>query len=352
VASPCAPSWWWRATAPRSTPPTTAGRGTPLVEVSGSVRFAPSGVPARARVTLHRDVAGDGTLGADDFVVTYFDTDGAGGFAGSLPAGEYLVRADVPDLARSPVVRLTVGSAPVTLPALELPDPARVDFTVVDDEDGRPVPARLTVLGRHPVPRDFRVNQTAEGRFGILRTVFSVHGTSVPDGEEPGDAPLLLPAGGPYRLYVSRGPERSIASVPLTLAAGERVTLPPIRLRRVLDTTGYVATAFHEHALSSPDSPVPHEDRLASLLVEGIEFFAGTDHDRLFDYDPLIDAFGVRGLIDAVVGIESTPFAYGHFKCLPAGHRSHRPDGRRRRLGPGARDRAGHVARPDLRRAA
>ena len=105
--------------------------------------------------------------------------------------------------------------------------------------------------------------------------------------------------------------------MPLTLAAGERVTLPPIRLRRVLDTTGYVATAFHEHALSSPDSPVPHEDRLASLLVEGIEFFAGTDHDRLFDYDPLIDAYGVRGLIDAVVGIESTPFAYGHFNAYP-----------------------------------
>jgi hypothetical protein len=291
-------------------------RGTSVTPVSGALTFQPSGVPARARVTVFRDVTGDGALGDDDLVLTYLEADAEGRVSGALPAGDYLVRADVPDVARSAAARLTVGASPVTLPALALPDPARVDFTVVDDATGAPVPAKLTVIGRHPAPRDFRANQTYEGRFGIVRALYAVNGSSVPESG-PGDAPILLPAGGPYRLYASRGPEWSVASAPLTLGTGERVTLPPLRLRRVLDTTGYIATTFHEHAVGSPDSAVSFEDRIATLVVEGIELASVTEHDRLVDYDPVIARMGLEGTIDAVVGIESTPFAYGHFNAYP-----------------------------------
>jgi hypothetical protein len=62
---------------------------------------------------------------------------------------------------------------------------------------------------------------------------------------------------------------------------------------------------------------VPFAKRLATLVAEGIEFFASTDHDYLSDYDPLIDEFGLRGRVDSVVGIEATPFAYGHFIAFP-----------------------------------
>jgi hypothetical protein len=290
------------------------GRGDALVTVAGQARFQPSNVPARARVTLFRDVAGNGTLEADDFVVTYLDTDDEGRFSGEIPAGSYLARADVPEVARSAVTVVSFGAGGGPGPSLELPDPARVDFRVVDAEDGSEIPARLTVVGRTPVAPDYRSSQASESRFGVVTTHFAVHGTSLGD---PADAPLLLPAGGPYRVYASRGPEWSVASAEIEVAAGDRVVVPLMPLRRVVDTSGYVATALHEHALSSPDSPVSHEDRLASLLVEGIELFAGTDHDRLFDYDPLIDAIGRRELIDAVIGIETTPFAYGHFNAYP-----------------------------------
>jgi hypothetical protein len=293
------------------------GRGEAVTAISGQVRFQPSDTPARARVVLFRDVNGNGTLEANDFVVTYLHSDADGGFAGAVPPAEYLVIADVPDVARSAPARLTVGDTAVVVPPIALQDPAQLDFSVVDDADGRNIPAKLTVVGRSPVPRDYRFNQDRERRFGLLGTAFAPHGTSMPAGSDPGDAPLRVPAGGPYRVYVSRGPEWSVASLPVTATAGARITLPTVRLRRVLDTTGYVATAFHEHALGSPDSPVPFEDRLASLVAEGIEFFAGTDHDRLTDYDPLIDAAGLRGVVDAVVGVETTPFAYGHFNGYP-----------------------------------
>lgn len=283
------------------------GRGTALTQVSGRVTFAPSGAAARARVTVFRDVTSDGTLGDDDYPLTYFDADADGRIAGELPAGEYLVRADIPDVARSAAARFSVGASAATLPALTLADPARVEYTVVDDATGAPIPVKLTVVGRHPA-RDARVNQTFDSRFGIVRILYAVHGF---------DPPLLLPAGGPYRLYFSHGPEWSIASVPLTLAAGDRVVVPPVRLRRIVDTRGYIATTFHEHALGSPDSPVSYEDRIATLAVEGIELTAVSEHDHLVDFDPVIAGMGLDGTIDAVVGVEVTPFGYGHFGAYP-----------------------------------
>jgi hypothetical protein len=150
-----------------------------------------------------------------------------------------------------------------------------------------------------------------------VRLFHSIYGTSVAAAPgDPVDAAIELPAGATYRVFASHGPEWSIASVVITPTAGETGTIS-LEIAHVVDTTGYLACEFHQHAVGSPDSPVPFKQRLASLLVEGIEFFASTDHDYLSDYDPLIDSLGLRGQIDGVVGIESTPFAYGHFIAFP-----------------------------------
>jgi hypothetical protein len=69
------------------------------------------------------------------------------------------------------------------------------------------------------------------------------------------------------------------------------------------------------------------EDRLASLVAEGIELFAATDHDHLSDYDPLIDRLELRDWIDAVVGVESTSAVWGHFNAHPLEIDPSAPDG-------------------------
>ncbi len=291
------------------------GRDETVRAVSGRARFSPGDAPARARVTVYSDPGADGDIDETDPVLTYFETRDDGTFEGEIPPGSYLFRADVPGVSRSPVRAVEIGAEAAVVPDLALPEPATFDFTVVDDADARvSIPVKITVIGRNPVAFDERVQNTGESRFGVVATKFNLHGSTLAD---PADAPLILPAGGPYRIFFSRGPEWSVASLRITAEAGARVTLPQVRLRRVLDTSGYIATAFHEHAIGSPDSAVPFDRRLASLLVEGIEFFAGTDHDHLSDYDPYIDAAGVRHLIDAVVGVETTPFAYGHFNAYP-----------------------------------
>lgn len=290
----------------------------PVGDVSGQVAFAPGGAAgAGARVGVFVDTNGNGALDDDDHVASYMDCDATGAFSGRLPHGAYLARADVKDVARSPVVSFTVGESPATVVGLDLPQPARFDYTIVDDDTGAPVPAKLTVIGRTSVPLDKRVMENYDRRGGIVVTLHAVHGTSVPAAPtDPADPQLVLPAGGPYRIFATHGTEWSFDSVVVSPTAGQTGTLQ-FRIRRVLDTTGYVATEFHQHAVGSPDSPVPFDLRLKSLVTEGIEFFASTDHDYLSDYDPWIDLFGVRGWVDGVVGIEATPFAYGHFIAFP-----------------------------------
>ncbi len=288
-----------------------------VTPVSGQVSWDPSGRPgADARVGVYKDAEGNGQIDPLDEVVTYFDADAAGQFEGALPPGAYLLRADVRNVARGPVVALTVA-AQATEATLELPDPARFDFTVVDQATGKPIPAKITVVGRHPALPDKRVHDVYDLLPFVVRLAHAVYGTTVPLAVgDPVDDALELPAGGPYRVIASRGPEWSIASQIISPTAGEQGEIT-LELARVVDTTGYIATEFHQHALGSPDSPVPFAKRLATLVAEGIEFFASTDHDFLSDYDPLIDEAGLRDQVDAVVGIESTPFAYGHFIAFP-----------------------------------
>jgi hypothetical protein len=107
-----------------------------------------------------------------------------------------------------------------------------------------------------------------------------------------------------------------VAQTTVTPTAGTDLTIE-LALRRVVDTTGYVATEFHQHAGPSPDSPVPLDERLGSMVVEGIEFFASTDHDVVTDYRPLIASLGLEDVIASDPGIEATPFAYGHFQAYP-----------------------------------
>lgn len=285
--------------------------------VTGAVAFTPGGLAATgARVAAFTDADGDGVLDADDPIVTYAIVDEAGGFDLELGPGAYLLRGTLDDVARSAVVPVTVGTTPVTVAAgaLALPEPVRWDYAVIDDATDLPVPAKITVIGRG-LGLDGRV-YPSDRRAWVVATRHAAYGTTTPVGGDPGDEPLLLPAGGPYRVIATHGPEWTIASRAISPVAGGTGTVT-LRIRRVVDTTGYVAAEFHQHSEGSADNSVPFEVRLRSLLVEGIEFFASTDHDYLSDYDPLIDVMGLRGLIDAVVGVESTSAAWGHFNAFP-----------------------------------
>ena len=137
-----------------------AGRGEVAAEISGSVAWAGGGVPDGARVGVFEDTDSSGDLGDDDVIRTFMDVDASGNFSGAVMPGDYFLRADVHDVARSAVQEVSVGASGLSGVALELPDPVYFDYSIVNDADENFIPGRIIVFGRHPAEPDMRVYET------------------------------------------------------------------------------------------------------------------------------------------------------------------------------------------------
>ena len=290
-------------------------RGEAVAEISGTAAWASGGVPEGARVGIYEDNDSSGTVGADDLIRSYVDVDSAGNFSGKVMAGNYLLRAEVKNVARSDAQAITLPAAGLSGVSLTLPDPVYYDFNIRDDADDSFIPGRLTIIGTHPAYPDSRLYETYDRKGGVINKVMSMRGTSVVG--EDADARFALPPGESYRIYASRGTEWSVASVVVSPAVGDPVQTVDFRLRKVAPAPDYVASEYHIHMTGSPDSPVLNEDRVATAIAEGVEMFAATDHDFVTDLQPLIEDFGIDDKMRAIPGIEITPFVYGHFNAYP-----------------------------------
>jgi len=63
---------------------------------------------------------------------------------------------------------------------------------------------------------------------------------------------------------------------------------------------------------------VARRDRVVTMLAEGVDFFASTDHDFRSDYNPDIAAIpGASSLLGTCPGEEITSFDYGHWNAWP-----------------------------------
>ena len=288
-----------------------------LRTVSGKVTLSGGAVATGARVGFFADGNGNGQLDAADAldankqpldkIVTYADVAADGTYTAQVPttAGNLLVRAEVKNVGRS-------AAAPVADHLdFTVPTPIKVDFQILDDETNQPIPGRLLVVGDHLAFPDKRVFETYDRLPGVVIQQHCIRGTTVDVGDGV-DAPLLLPAGGTYRVYASRGTEWSMDSQPVT-ASG---TLT-FKLRHVIQTPNYYATDWHVHQIGSPDSNIPSDERIRSAVSGGVEMFAVTDHDYVSDLQPLVETMGLGRLLRVVPGIEVTPFAYGHFNSWP-----------------------------------
>lgn len=290
-------------------------RGDSLAPLSGRVRFA-SGVPASgARVGVFLDGNNNGQLDdadvdldadgvGDDKIITYLDADSDGAFDGTVTTAlqPLLVRAEIKNVGRSTAVPITAAAE------LTIPSPIVVDYRIVDGATGGTVPGRLLVVGDHPAFPDARVFETYDRLTGIVEQAHAMRGTTEGKGADP---QLVLPAGN-YRIYASRGTEWTIDSRPITATANVTFTL-----RHVNPTPGYVASDWHVHQVGSPDANVLSETRIASAISAGVDMFAVTDHDHVSDLQTVVERLGVASLLRVVSGLESTPFAYGHFNAWP-----------------------------------
>lgn len=203
--------------------------------------------------------------------------------------------------------------------------------------DGAPGPARLTIVGFDPSPTHpyglaegfgtYRDINFEERPYGVVDVLYiDPHGDIYPQGNprmvgrnsfrlEPGE----------YEFFFSRGLEYSIDSQRVTVGAGGSVSVHG-DIRKVLDTTGYVSGDFHVHAINSPDSPYPNENRIRAAMAEGLDVLVATDHDYVTDNAPLIQSLGYDGYLAGFPGDEITPLNYGHMVTWPLTPEPSRPD--------------------------
>ncbi len=127
---------------------------------------------------------------------------------------------------------------------------------------------------------------------------------------------------GDYTVTVSRGLEYEYWQKKVTLKAGETKTFDVV-LQRAVEVQG-VNADMHLHAAPSIDSSISLEDRVSSLVAEGLQFAVATDHDTTTDYTPTITKLKLTSWVRSVMGQEVSPIAL-HTNIFPIVHPPNSP---------------------------
>ena len=181
---------------------------------------------------------------------------------------------------------------------------ARVEVSVTDAETGAAMPCRLTVTRKDGTLQPLRAEpaEAVAVRIGVVYT-------------RNGRAALSLPPGD-YKLQAGRGFEWSVETA--TISAKEGDVMPvALKLRREVDTSGWIAADSHIHTLThSGHGDATIEERMLTIAGEGIELAVATDHNHHTDYAPSAASMGVADRFTPVIGNEVTT-KHGHFNAFP-----------------------------------
>lgn len=206
------------------------------------------------------------------------------------PAGEF--EALVEDVGRESVplsIALEAGGGAEVAPVLGVA--AQVAFAIVD-EAGGDTPCKVQFHGRRGTEQpDLGPTDRARGCRDQWHSPTGAFEVPLP----PGD----------YRIVVTRGPEFDAITRDISLAPGERVEFAGTLVRSV-DSSGWISADFHNHSTPSGDNTCGTPDRIINLAAEHIEFAPTTEHNRLYDWTPTIEALGLERFLSTVPGMELT----------------------------------------------
>jgi hypothetical protein len=209
----------------------------------------------------------------------------------TLPPGTYTVTGNL-----FPAVVEVVLSVDREATACTLVNPARGRVRIaVRDEAGDPVPGKVSFIGLYPTPSPyFQPHNPVKSGLASEEVKNSVF---------PGlaDLELELPVGS-YLVSASRGPEHTLDQTVVEVLADQLIKLPFL-VNRVVDTEGLVAVDPHMHTLSS-DGSVTAEERVMSVVAEGVEVAVATDHFFRHDLAPAVEAVGLKDYLTVIAGSE------------------------------------------------
>lgn len=189
---------------------------------------------------------------------------------------------------------------------------ATVEVSLISDS-GVPMPGRITI--------------TDEAGTLIPVGASSGHGLAVREGvvyTSTGSATFGV-AAGHWRIYGGRGLEYATAHTDVQAIPGDRISRT-LKLKREVDTSGWVACDTHVHTLThSGHGDCTIEERMVTLAGEGIELAIATDHNKQIDYAVTAKSTGVASRFTSVIGNEVTT-QQGHFNIFPVREGSPVPD--------------------------
>lgn len=227
--------------------------------------------------------------------------DESGRFVVRLPAGKYRFAAT--DIGRNTVeAEVTVPEGGTVKPAFGLSAASRIRFEITDGE-GRDMPCKA-----HFAPLDPGAPKLDLG------PKHRAHGCVDQYHSETGKFTVQLPAG-KYRVVVVRGIEHDHIEKEITLAAGQEAVLAG-KLTRVVKTKGWISMDPHNHSTPSGDNVCDTDGRLINLAAEHIEFAPTTEHNRFYDWEPLIKELGLAPFLKTIPGVELTG-RRAHFNSFP-----------------------------------
>lgn len=266
-------------------------QGIKTASVAGTLKSA-SGVPiTSARVDFQQ---GKSSL------IAYPDANGIVKL--KLPLGSY--RWTAHDMGRGTAgnTELRLAQSGITVPfAVKMADASAVQFNI-RDAGGKSIPCKVQFHG---------VNGTKNPNLG---PDWRAHGCKDQYHSEKGDFRVQLDPG-EYEIIVTRGIEYSHLRQKVKLAAGKTVKITG-KLKRLVDTTGWVSADYHNHSTPSGDNVCGTDDRIINLAAEHIEFAPTTEHNRIYDWNPHIKRLGLADELYTVPGMELTGSGT-HFNSFP-----------------------------------
>ncbi len=192
--------------------------------------------------------------------------------------------------------------------------PGRVVGNITDD-NGKPLPSKIEFRPQGDTPKPYFGPETAE--FGVVNLQYAPHGKFK----------QTVPAG-TYEVIISHGPEYDAITKELTVVEGKETVLTG-KLKRSVDTTGWISSDFHSHSSPSGDNTSSQTGRVINLLCEHIEFAPCTEHNRIDTYVPILQLLDIEDQVATVSGMELTgsPLPLNHQNVFPLIHHPHMQDG-------------------------
>jgi hypothetical protein len=198
-------------------------------------------------------------------------TDDKGEFVTALPAGMTVIGFPHSYTRTTPtqtVLPVELASGEEVAQQYLLSAPARVDLRVTDEDTGALIPARFALYDANGRPADLGPVQSGQvgGPYIFLAS-----------GEGVFEAPP-----GQFHLTISRGMEYSRYEQDVIFLAN-RTREFHVTLKRLVDTSGYVAADFGVLTDHSHGTLVSAPDRLRTAACAGLEFLVSADQGQVTD---------------------------------------------------------------------